>query len=63
MFPVRAVPGGWREWWDDPDDHAELRASAEATERRHPARAEYLGVVWHQELEQGSRAALDHWAV
>jgi hypothetical protein len=29
-FPVRGVPGGWRDWWDDPDDSAEFRARAEA---------------------------------
>jgi hypothetical protein len=27
-------PGGWRDLWDDPDDSAELRARAEAIERR-----------------------------
>ena len=49
-FPVRGVPGGWRDVWDDPDDSAELRARAEATERRQLARAERLGVAWRQEL-------------
>jgi hypothetical protein len=24
-FQTRGVPGGWREVWDDPDDHAVLR--------------------------------------
>jgi hypothetical protein len=48
--PVRGVPGDWRDCWDDPDDHVELRASAEVAERRQTARAEGLGVVWRQEL-------------
>ena len=25
-FPVRGILGGWRDVWDEPDDHAELRA-------------------------------------
>ena len=43
-FPVRGVLGGWRDPWDDPDDHAALRAEVEATERRQMRRAEVLGV-------------------
>ena len=27
-FPVRGVSGGWRDVWDDPNDHAQLRAEA-----------------------------------
>src|SRR5829696_8215687 len=46
------VAGGWRDGWDDPDDHVELRASAEATERRQRRLTEMLGVVWRQELER-----------
>jgi hypothetical protein len=49
-FPVRGVPGGWRDLWDEPNDHAELRAKAEATERRQDARAKRLGAVWQQEI-------------
>jgi hypothetical protein len=49
-FPVRGVPGAWRDWWDEPDDSAKLRARAEAAERRQMAKAEVLGVVWRQEL-------------
>jgi hypothetical protein len=30
VFPTRGGAGGWRDCWDDPDDHAQLRARAEA---------------------------------
>jgi hypothetical protein len=33
-FPVRGVPGGYRDIWDDPNDGAQLRARAEATDQR-----------------------------
>ena len=49
-FPVCGVPGGWRDVWDDPDDHAQLLARAEAAERRQLARAEVLSVVWQREI-------------
>jgi hypothetical protein len=49
-WPVRGVPCGWRDVWDGPDDHAELRARAEAVERRQTRLAETLGVAWRQEL-------------
>jgi hypothetical protein len=44
-FPVRGTPGGWRDCWDDPDDHAPLRLQAEATERRQLRRVEVLGAA------------------
>jgi hypothetical protein len=50
-FPVRGVAGGWRDCWDDPDDSAELRAHAEASERRQLRLAEVLGAVWQGEIE------------
>jgi hypothetical protein len=43
-------PTGCCDHWDDPNDHAELRAQAAAAERRQTARAERLGVAWRQEL-------------
>ena len=46
------VPGGWRDWWDDPDDSAQLRAKAEASERRQLRRAAVLGVVWQGEIAE-----------
>ena len=33
-FRVRGVPGGWRDWWDQPDDSVQLRARAEVANRR-----------------------------
>ena len=42
--------GGWRDVWDGPDDHAQLQACAEATERLQTQQAEILGVVWRREL-------------
>jgi hypothetical protein len=47
---VRGVLGDWRDPWDEPDDHAQLHANAEAIERQHLARAKRLGAVWRQEL-------------
>ena len=49
-FPVRGVPGGWRKPWDDPDDSAQLRARAKASERRQLQCAQVLGALWQQEL-------------
>ena len=49
-FPLRGVLGGWRDPWDSPHDHAQLRANAEVIERRQLAQAERLGMVWRQEL-------------
>jgi hypothetical protein len=57
-FPVRGTSGGWRDWWDDPDDSAELRARVEATERQQTQRAEVLGVAWRQELAGTPDASL-----
>ena len=31
-FPIRGVPGGWRDRWDEPHDPAQLRARGEAAE-------------------------------
>ena len=53
--PIRGEPGGWREWWDDPDDSAELRARAEVAEQRQVTRAELLGVVWQGEILEERR--------
>jgi predicted RNA-binding Zn ribbon-like protein len=54
-LPVRGVPGGWRDWWDDPDDTAELSARAEVLERRHLARAAVLGRRWQREIREEQR--------
>jgi hypothetical protein len=51
-IPVRGVAGGWRDWWDDPDDSAELRDRGEAIERRQTRLAEVLGVAWRREIER-----------
>lgn len=49
-FPIRGIPGGHRDWWDDSDDHAELRARGEATEHRQMRLAEVLGVAWRAQI-------------
>ena len=36
---VHSVPGCWRDRWDDPDDHARLRAVVTAAEDRLVARS------------------------
>ena len=48
------VAGGWRDPWDDPDDHAQLRVHPEAIERQRTRRAEVLGAVWQGEIDQES---------
>jgi hypothetical protein len=48
-FPVRGVAGGWRDCWDDPDDHAELRDRAEVIARCSLVRAQELGRLWREE--------------
>jgi hypothetical protein len=50
VFPTRGVPGGWRDWWDDPDDHAQLRTRAETAERRLEATAARIGRRWQREI-------------
>lgn len=55
-FPIRGVPGGWRDWWDDPDDSAQLRAQAEADERRQVATAVRIGQRWQREVARESPA-------
>jgi hypothetical protein len=49
-FPVRGVPSGWRDVWDEPNDHAGLRARAETVERRYLAQARVIGRRWQQEV-------------
>jgi hypothetical protein len=56
-FPVRGVPGGWRDWWDEPDDCAELQAKAEVIERRFAVTAERLGQIWQTEIREERRQA------
>ena len=56
-FPVRGVPGGWRDCWNDPDDSADLRACGEAIEHLTLARALWLGALLRQEIEQKSSDA------
>jgi hypothetical protein len=59
-FPVRGVPGGWRDIWDDPDDHEELRICAGTIERLSLSRATNLGRDWQAEIaaerQQAERA-------
>lgn len=53
-FPVRGVSGGWRDVWDDPNDHAQLRAEAGAVEENRVARAPWLGALLRLEREQAT---------
>jgi hypothetical protein len=55
--PRRGVPGGWRDWWDEPDDCAELQAKAEVIERRFAVTAERLGQIWQTEIREERRQA------
>ncbi len=50
-FPVCGVPGGYRDPWDTPDDHAELRVQAGAEERRRQELALCLRVVRMRRLK------------
>src|SRR5687768_3366078 len=52
------VPGGWRDWWDDPNDQAEQRARAENAERKHMTRAAVLGQVWRAEPTPGRNSGV-----
>ncbi len=54
-FPVCGVPGGWRDWWDEHDDHAERRAHAVAAEGRQMRLAAVLGVAWPGEIREERR--------
>jgi hypothetical protein len=56
-FPARGVPGGWRDWWDEPLDHAALRVEAEAAERRLLSAALVLGAAWQGEIRAERRRA------
>jgi hypothetical protein len=51
-FPTRGVAGGWRDWWDDPDDSAELRAKVAASEAHLLARVAITGQRWQREMQQ-----------
>ena len=54
-FPVRGTPGGWRDRWDEPIDHAALRAQAETAERRLEQRTAALAPAWRAEIEAERR--------
>ena len=49
-LPVRGVQGGWRDMWDEPDDHEELRIRAGVIERLSLKRAKVLGRDWQREI-------------
>jgi hypothetical protein len=57
-FPIRGVAGGWRDVWEEPEDHAQLWARAKAAERRQVHRAEVLGGAWRAQIvaETSARA-------
>ena len=54
-FPVRGTPGGWKDWFDD-DNHAALRAQAEASARRLEQRTAALAAAWQAEPAEERRA-------
>jgi hypothetical protein len=60
-FPVRGVPGGWRDVWDPPDDHAQLRAAAEAAEQRLGDTAARIGEGWQAEMRDERRQMREAW--
>ena len=51
------MPSGWRDWWDDPDDHAELRTQAELAERQCLARMQVISRRWQGEILAECRRA------
>jgi hypothetical protein len=42
-FPVRGVPGGWRDPWDGPEETDQIRAETEAFERQVVAHIAIIG--------------------
>jgi hypothetical protein len=48
-FPVRGIAGGWRDWWDEPDDSAVLRSRVEAAEAHLLARVAITGRRWQRQ--------------
>lgn len=59
-FPVRGTLGGYRDWWDDLDDHAELRARVEAAERRMLAAVRLLRLDGEEERQRQALATSRH---
>jgi hypothetical protein len=54
-FPACGVPGAYRDHRNDADDATELRAMAEAAERRVMRLAEHLGQAWKAEILEERR--------
>jgi len=48
--PIRGVPGGFRDWWDAPDEAATLRERAEDERRRLLVAARRECRQWRSEL-------------
>jgi hypothetical protein len=53
-FPVRGVPGGWRDVWDDPDDAAELRERARLADELTEQRAREIAQQLRQEQDEAA---------
>jgi hypothetical protein len=49
-FPVRGVPGGWRDPWDD-DDAAELRAASEGAGQEIEEHVVTIAPAWRDEIK------------
>jgi hypothetical protein len=47
---TEAMPGGWRDPWDEPDDAAKLRADGQAIVCRQLSRTAVIGRCWQREI-------------
>lgn len=54
-FPVRGTPGGYRDWWDGPDEAVVTRARVEAAMHELWADMVREGERWRRELADTSR--------
>jgi len=57
-LPTRGTPGGWRDWWEDPDDHASLREQLAAFD----AQTDAVAAAWRteQHRERWRQARQEH---
>ncbi len=55
VFPTRGTPGGWRDWWDGPDEASIAREQIEASRRSLVALAKREGRRGREELAAQKR--------
>jgi hypothetical protein len=61
-IPVRGVPSGWRDPWDDPGEApVALRAEADDRERRIAGAAQAPGTAWQAEIAAERRQYVQEW--